>query len=92
MHMHGFNHAFAGLADVEIRHPHIAIFGLLVPDVEHIERRPEPFGVAQPDAFADARHHGKAQRVLALGRFVLDFDLDQSVGPPMILEGLTAKC
>lgn len=82
MHVHGFDNAFTGLANVKIRHPDIAIFGLLVPDIKHIERRPETFSIAQPDAFANARHNGKAQAILALCRLVLDFDLDQRSGPP----------
>jgi hypothetical protein len=82
MHMEGLDYAFARFADVEVRHPDIAIFGLLIPDIEHIERRPEALSIAQPYAFADARHDGKAKPVLALRGFVLDFDLNQRSGPP----------
>jgi hypothetical protein len=92
MHMGRFDHAIAGLADVEVRHPHIAIFGLLVPYIEHIEGRPEASGVAQPDALANARYDGKAQSILALGCLVLDFDLNQRSGPPVILWTLAGKC
>jgi hypothetical protein len=80
--MGGFDRAFAGLADVQVRHPDIAIFGLLIPDIKDIERRPEARIIAQPDALADARHDGKAQFILALGRLVLDFNFDQRSGPP----------
>lgn len=91
MNVGGLDRAIAGLADVKIRHPHIAIFGLLVPDVEHIERCPETCGITQPYALANTRHNGKAKSVLALGRFVLDFDFDQRSGPPRDSERLKGK-
>ena len=81
MYMGEFEHCFAGLPNMEVRHPNIAIFGLLIPDVQHIERRPEASSVSQPDAFTNARHDGKAQPVLALGSLVLYFDFDQRSGP-----------
>jgi hypothetical protein len=82
MHVGGFEHPVAGFANVEVRHPDIAIFGFLIPDIEHIKRGPEARIVTQADAFADTRHDRKAQPVLALGRLILDFDLNQRSGPP----------
>lgn len=92
MYMGKFEHCFSGLADVKVRHPYVAIFGLLIPDVEHVERRPETFGIAQPNALANSRHNRKAQSVLALGRLVLDFNFDQRSGPLVILGTLAVKC
>ena len=61
---------------MEIGHPDIAEFGLLVPHVEHVIACPHAVRLAQAQAFADTRDRGKADPALGLMGFVLDFDFD----------------
>ena len=76
--VHGELIGFAiGLSDMEITHSDIAIFGLLVPQVENIIAGPEAIRFLQTQPFADARDHGKFDPRIGLQRLVLDLDVDQ---------------
>ena len=68
-------------AHVQIGHPDVAIFGLLIPHVYHVIAGPDAIGFAQADTFANARHRRKAKALLALVSLVLDFDLNHGTCP-----------
>ncbi len=51
---------------MDIGHPDLAEFGLLVPHVDHVIGRPEAVGLAQPQPLADPRDGGEAKPDLGL--------------------------
>lgn len=68
-------------ADMQVWHPDIAIFGLLVPNVENVVTRPHAVGFAQAKTLSDTGYRSKANALLRLVSLVLDFDFNHSIGP-----------
>lgn len=66
---------------MEKRHPDIAEFGLLIPDVDHVVTGPHSIGFAQAQALTDPRHSSKADAILTLVSFVLNFDFNHFTDP-----------
>mgnify|MGYP000315415724 CR=1 FL=1 len=69
---------------MDIGHPDLAEFGLLIPYVDDVVGSPLPAGFAQADAFTDARNRHRLDAVDALMRFILDFDFDHKAGPALL--------
>ena len=76
---------FRGHADMNVRHPYFAEFGLLIPDIENVVGRPLPVRLFQSDAFANARHTHRLDTMHVLVRFILNFDFDHN--GPSALQG-----
>lgn len=74
--------------DMDVRHPDIAIFGFLVPNVDYVVARPHAIGFAQAHAFADPWNGRKTDACLVLVGLVLDFDFYHGASCPWVSKRL----
>lgn len=68
-------------ANMDVGQPDVAIFGLLVPHVEHVVGGPVAGRLLEAYAFADARHGDGLDGEHRLVGLVLNFDIDHEIGP-----------
>ena len=69
-------------ADMKIGYPDIAIFGLLVPEIEDVIRGHEAIRLLKANTLANARYDRKFQTLIGLMRLVLDLDIDHCARVP----------